>query len=139
MIVELAHRWKFPEVKELALRELQKIDIPIIDRIILYQRYKVGDDLLVPLYTALCSRDEPPSHADLVRLGVETTALILLARERVRARPSDGGRSPLPPDIEPTSIFTTIRELSKSLTSSLGSQNRASSGGDSPFIALLSD
>jgi len=92
----------------LAIRELDKIEFPVIDRIALYQRFVVDLGLLVPLYATLCSRDEPPDEVESEILGIKTTVLVFRARERLRAQPSDGGKSPLPPGIEREDVYKII-------------------------------
>ncbi len=108
-ILNLADKWDFYEVKELAVRELQKKkELDIVTKMALYQKYKVDKRHLVPLYASLCRRDIPLSLGEATILGMEATILVNTARERLRANPSDGGRSPLPTGLDDTNIF---REL----------------------------
>lgn len=85
-ILRLAHLWGFPEVKNLAVRELQKLDLDTVDRIVLYRQYSIDEEVLVPLYSDLCSRDEPITRQEAVKLGVKSILHILDARETLRAR-----------------------------------------------------
>lgn len=108
-ILNLADKWDFNEVKELAVRELQKKkELDIVTKMALYQKYKVDKRHLVPLYASLCKRDIPLSLGEAHILGMEATILVNTARERLRANPSDGGRSPLPSRLDDGDIF---REL----------------------------
>jgi hypothetical protein len=92
----------------LAVRELEKTNFSVIDRIALYQKYLVDITFLVPLYATLCARDEPLDEVESETLGMKATVLVFQARERLRAKPSDGGKSPLPPDLGTESVVNTI-------------------------------
>lgn len=88
-ILDLATRLEFPGVKELAIRELQKKeDIPTVERLIIYQSYKVDDKYVLPLYGKLCAQDEPLSVEEAEKLGARATALIFRTREMLRANPN---------------------------------------------------
>ncbi|KAF8190893.1 hypothetical protein BJ912DRAFT_316196 [Pholiota molesta] len=84
-ILTLAHRWGFPEVKSLAVRELERKELPDVKRIKLYHDTAVDRALLVPRYAALCARDAPLSLAEGRDLGMETTLMIARGREEARA------------------------------------------------------
>lgn len=108
-ILELADKWDFDEVKELAVRELhKKKELSIVQRMALYEKYKVNKRHLVPLYAALCQRDYPLTLEETKILGFESTVLVNTARERLRSKPSDEGRSPLPEGLEEADVFRTI-------------------------------
>ena len=66
---------------------------------------------IVPLYKTLCQQDIPLTLEESKLLGVETVYLITTAREKLRALPSDGGKSPLPRDLEDEDITRTILNL----------------------------
>ncbi len=110
-ILRLAYDWSFPEVKALAIRELERKTINLVERIILYQECKVDQSLLVPLFAKLCSRDEPLSTEESLRLGVETTVRIFQARERLRSSSLDGLKSPLPNNVDHTNVMQVIEEV----------------------------
>jgi len=93
-ILQLAHRWSFPEVKALVVRELEKMEMTAIDRIVLYQKYECDENLLVTRFAAVCAREEPITVEEGERLGIKTAMKLTLARERLRS--SDGSKSPLP-------------------------------------------
>ncbi|KAK0486261.1 hypothetical protein IW261DRAFT_1549125 [Armillaria novae-zelandiae] len=124
-ILRLAYDWSFPEVKALALRELERKTIILVDRIILYQECKVDPSLLVPLYGKLCARDEPLTTEESVRLGVETTVRIFRARERLRSSSLDGLKSPLPNNVDQANVMQVVEEGSSSTGKANGSANGA--------------
>ncbi|KAF8172811.1 hypothetical protein K438DRAFT_1981295 [Mycena galopus ATCC 62051] len=75
-ILHLGHEWQFAEVVKLAVRELEKMSMSIVDRIALYQKHKVSEDLLVPHYASLCMRGCPLDLEESERLGMSTVVLI---------------------------------------------------------------
>lgn len=129
IILSLAHRWQFPGVKDLAIRELHKIDLSVVDRIVLYQRYDIGKEFLVPLYMSLCSQDDPLSIEDSVKLGVHAATMIFHAREKLRSKPVDGGRSPMPKDRTSKDVGAAVRQLLEKLPE-WSSNGQASQGGE---------
>lgn len=113
-ILRLSERWKFPEVKSLSIRELEKKDITDVKRIKLYHENNVDRNLLIPRYAALCEREEPLNFAEGMDLGMETTLQIASAREQARASllPS-GARSPSTPTVRGDGLRDIIRDLFK--------------------------
>jgi len=112
-IYELADKFQFAEVKNLCVRELQKkntTDLPLVERIALYIQLKVDPRHLVPLYAELCERNTPLTLVEAKTLGMETMLFVANAREALRAKPSDGGQSPLPNGMKPGNIFRTIEK-----------------------------
>lgn len=108
-ILNLADKWDFPQVKELAVRELhKKPELELVTKMALYQKYKVDPRHLVPLYAELCSRDTPLTLEESEILGFKVCVAINTARERLRAKPSDGGRCPLPEGLEEGDVFRAI-------------------------------
>jgi len=111
-IIHLAHRWNFPEVKNLVVRELEKLPVDNIDKIVLYQKYDVNKDLLVPCYSALCMREAPLSLHEGLKLGLETALMIARARECARCKPTDSGeRSPTPADLDEQDMHNLVKDL----------------------------
>ncbi|KAK0459131.1 uncharacterized protein EV420DRAFT_1538481 [Desarmillaria tabescens] len=110
-ILRLASLWGFPEVKALAIRELERKPMGLVDRIVLYQAYNVDLDILTPLYAKLCSRDEPLTKTESQKLGVETIVLIFQARERLRSSSRDGVKSPLPDGINSLDVLQVVTEV----------------------------
>ncbi|KIY48026.1 hypothetical protein FISHEDRAFT_44045 [Fistulina hepatica ATCC 64428] len=96
VILSLAHRWGFPEVHALAVRELEKLEFPDLDRIVVYHKYDVDRRLLVTRYAALCEREEPLTVEEGARLGMETAMTIAQGREIARAIPATPGGPRLP-------------------------------------------
>jgi hypothetical protein len=85
--LKLAYEYKFPEIKRLAIRELENFDIPLAERIVLYQNHSVEPVYLVPLYVKFCMRDEGPTDDETTVMGIKTSLIIFRARERFRFQP----------------------------------------------------
>jgi len=111
-ILHLAHKLDFKQVKELAIRELHmKKELPLAEKMALYQNHQVDARHLVPLFAELCSRDTPLTLEESKILGPDSTFLVYSARESLRAQPSDGGRSPLPSGLENKDVYIAIEEF----------------------------
>ncbi|KAK0212413.1 hypothetical protein DFS33DRAFT_1370074 [Desarmillaria ectypa] len=110
-ILRIATNWEFPEVKALAIRELERKPISLVDRIVLYQKFNVDPEILTPLYAKLCSRDEPLNKVESQKLGVETVVLIFQARERLRSSSRDGVKSPLPDGVNSLDVIQVVSEV----------------------------
>lgn len=112
VILDLAYRWQFPEVKSLVVRELEKLELPDVNRISVYHKYGVDRNLLIPRYAALCQREEPLSLREGMLLGMETTLNIARAREYARAnRTASGARSPSAAGMENGEMHRLVREM----------------------------
>ncbi|KAI9511475.1 hypothetical protein F5148DRAFT_325776 [Russula earlei] len=92
-ILKLAHKWDFIEVKALAVRELQNLQIPPIQKVALYQTYSIDRNLLQPAFTALTTRDEPITIEEGREITLETALRLAKARELARALGSSGKKS----------------------------------------------
>ncbi|KAF8271087.1 hypothetical protein EI94DRAFT_1556919, partial [Lactarius quietus] len=95
-ILKLAHKWEFVEVKALALRELEQLEIPALQKIITYHDHDVDRNLLHKAYTDLAIRDDPITIEEGRLLGLETALLLARAREFARAPVFSGKKSGLP-------------------------------------------
>ncbi|KAF7373473.1 hypothetical protein MSAN_00557000 [Mycena sanguinolenta] len=97
-ILHLGHEWQFPEVIKLAVRELEKMPMPVVDRIALYQEHKVAEDLLIPHYAALCTRGCALDLDESERLGMPSVVLINQTMHSIHVpRDANGCASPIDP------------------------------------------
>ncbi|KAF8840415.1 hypothetical protein BDN67DRAFT_968616 [Paxillus ammoniavirescens] len=111
-ILKLANRWSFDNVKELCVRELEKLPIEPVEKIAIYHDHNISRLYLIPSYVALCKRDGPLSFTEGMKLGMETVLRIADARERVRQRASESGiRTPTFEDYEDAQVEDFIREI----------------------------
>ena len=136
-ILELAQKWEFREVKQLAIRELEMQEIPIIERIALYQKYDVDTERLVRYYAELCQSPHAPTDEDSEAIGLKTTVLIFRARERLRAQLSDKGLSPLPVGVD----IEDVRRIIANLVAPVIPANKVNEGrkSDQGPLTLYSD
>lgn len=111
-ILNLAHRWNFCNIKDLAIRELEKLDIEPIDKVVAYHEHKINKALLIPAYIAICKRDKPLSLTEGMSLGMETVLRVADARERARQQAAESGiRSPTFDDFGDVQLEDMIREV----------------------------
>jgi hypothetical protein len=96
----------------LAIRELHmKRELPLVEKMALYQHHQVDQRHLVPLFAELVSRDTVLTLEESKILGPDSTFLVYAARERVRSPPSAGDRSPLPSGLEEKDVYHSIERL----------------------------
>ncbi|PIL33811.1 hypothetical protein GSI_04436 [Ganoderma sinense ZZ0214-1] len=84
-ILSLATRWDFTDIRTLAIREIQSLDISPIDKVVLAQEFDIGGHWLLGAYIALCERAEPLLISEGTRLGLETAMRVAQLREQLRS------------------------------------------------------
>jgi hypothetical protein len=67
--LKIACEYDFLEVKNCAIRGLQQCDLTLVERLQIYDMYKVGQVYLAPLYADLCARDWGLDDAEIKLLG----------------------------------------------------------------------
>ncbi|KIM59321.1 hypothetical protein SCLCIDRAFT_1028542 [Scleroderma citrinum Foug A] len=111
-ILRLATRWGFNSVKELTVRELEKLEIESIEKIAIYHEYSISKLYLIPSYISVVKRDKPLSFTEGMKLGMETVLRVADARERVRQHASESGiRTPSFDDFEDSEVERLVREI----------------------------
>jgi len=113
VILNLAVLWEFPEVKNLAVRELEKKEeIPDSKRIKLYHANGVDRNILIPYYARLCEREAHLTREEGDDIGMETVIMISAGRGEARAaRLASGVRSPISPTFHGEELHEVIREV----------------------------
>ncbi|KAF7297137.1 hypothetical protein MIND_00946600 [Mycena indigotica] len=78
VILHLAYDWEFDQVTDLAIRELEKLEMKSVDRIALYQKHglKLDAPVLVGHYVSLCARGYPLDLAESQKLPLDTVVLV---------------------------------------------------------------
>ncbi|KAF9525019.1 hypothetical protein CPB83DRAFT_897424 [Crepidotus variabilis] len=85
VILRLADKYNFEEVKDLAVREMhKKPELTVVEKMGLYQKYRVPEKYLVPLYAELCERENPLAEEEGEVLGAKAAVLVGGMRERLR-------------------------------------------------------
>ena len=81
-VLEVADRYNFDAVRELAIRKLLEVTTPI-EKLVVGHRY-AERRLLIPGYAALCTRHNAVTIEEAVRIGLEDVVLISQTRESIR-------------------------------------------------------
>jgi len=76
--------WGFTEVENLCVRELENLSLPPVERIRIYQQFKLDKVLLLEPFAQLTIRTEPISLEEGQSLDLETCLRIAKARELYR-------------------------------------------------------
>ena len=84
-ILTLAQMWGFTEVENLCIRELENLSLPPVERIRIYQQFKIDKMLLLEPFAQLTLRMEPISLEEGRTLGLDTCLRIARARELCRS------------------------------------------------------
>lgn len=104
--------WKFPKVKELAVREMDKLDISPVDKAVMAREFEVDPARrwLDTAYAALGAREEPLTKNEGLRLGLDVVLHLAEVRERIRARRrmAAESRAQTPPPPPPPSASQQI-------------------------------
>jgi hypothetical protein len=91
-ILKQANQWAFDQLKEFAIRELNKLEIHPVQKIYIYQEYDVNRDHLREALTSLALRDEPITIEEGRKLGLDTALRLAHAREEIRSSSFGNGR-----------------------------------------------
>jgi hypothetical protein len=86
----LAKKWGFNQVEQLCVRELQNMSIPSVDKIHIYQKFRLDRSLLAEAFVDLTTRPDPLNLDEGYKVGMETMLQIARARERARNSTSEG-------------------------------------------------
>ncbi len=73
-------------MRALALRHLQSLSLPPVDRVLLAREFDLGGRWALAAYTALCERPQPLSLDEAARLGLPTATRVAQVREELQAR-----------------------------------------------------
>ncbi|KAJ7802667.1 hypothetical protein B0H14DRAFT_2464125 [Mycena olivaceomarginata] len=82
-ILDLASRWKFADIRDLAIRELGAFEMEPVEKIELQHRYHIKRQWAYGAYVALCSRPHALDVIEGRQLGIETTVNVAFAREKL--------------------------------------------------------
>ncbi|KAH9006317.1 hypothetical protein EDB86DRAFT_2824588 [Lactarius hatsudake] len=94
-ILALAQQWGFVQVEQLCVRELEKLTIPPVEKIKIYQDFNLNPKLLYDSCVELVIRPEPLNLEEGGKVGFLTSMKIMHARELALARATgpDGASS----------------------------------------------
>jgi hypothetical protein len=78
--------------------EIEKLEIDPVDQIVIARRYDVKPEWLLPAYTALCERREPPTFIEAQKIrDLDIIMRLVQARETIQRAMWNGELSVLPP------------------------------------------
>jgi len=109
-ILKISCNYDFPSVKDFAVRGLETCDIPIANRIKLYQKYEVDSSYVVPLFVKLSLRAEGPTDEETDVMGTKVALIIYRARERLRS-PACSPLTGSPHPISESDAFEAINSI----------------------------
>jgi hypothetical protein len=92
----------------LCVRELEKLSIPPVEKIRIYQEFKLDRSLLLGSFAKLIVRPDPLSLEEGLKLGLETTLQIVQARELSRS--TNPGR-PAVIQLDDSELRSSIRDV----------------------------
>jgi hypothetical protein len=107
-ILTLAQRWEFKEVEQLCIREMQKLPILPVEKIHIYQKFRIDRSHLVESFAKLTVRQEPLKLEEALKVGLETMLQISQARELSRG--SNSGTKPAPIRLNDSELRSVIQE-----------------------------
>ncbi|KAH8996797.1 hypothetical protein EDB92DRAFT_1530037 [Lactarius akahatsu] len=84
-ILALAQQWGFVQVEKLCVQELEKLTIPPVEKIKIYQDFNLNPELLYDSYVELVTRPEHLNLEEGGKVGFLTSMKITHARELARA------------------------------------------------------
>lgn len=110
--MRLATKWNFGEIRELAIRRLEKFELEPIEKITTYKEYAVDKKLLLPSYASLCRRVKRLSLEEADILGMEAVLKIGEAREQAILSASERGcRTPTTASLPDDVVHAAVAEI----------------------------
>ncbi|KAG9312168.1 hypothetical protein JVU11DRAFT_7459 [Chiua virens] len=134
-VLRLATKWEFPEIRNLAIRQLERLDIEPVEKVFIYKCYDVSSELLLPSYVSLCRRKSLPSPEEGRILTMETILRLASAREQVVLAAAERGCATPATATAPEDIVVAVVAEQFALTlysndSPVGIQGQSMNGGN---------
>ncbi|TDL18027.1 hypothetical protein BD410DRAFT_901088 [Rickenella mellea] len=85
-IISLANLWQMDQVKDLAIRELGKMDLPAVTKAALANKYEIEQGWALAAYAEIGARLEPLTTEEGKLLGLDVVIRLAHVRERIRDR-----------------------------------------------------
>jgi hypothetical protein len=82
-VLDLSTRWKFADIRQLAIKQLTQYKIEPVEMIVLEHKYSIERQWILDAYTVLCSRRSPLTTDKAQKLGIVTAVLINGTREKL--------------------------------------------------------
>ncbi|OJA19201.1 hypothetical protein AZE42_09854 [Rhizopogon vesiculosus] len=128
VILDLSTRWRFPRMKELAVEQLQSLEIDPVEKITIYDKYGIDKSLLLREYKRLCTREGQMSTEEGEKVKLPTVLGIYQARERaIRSAAGKERRNPTPADADEEELEKILIDIfNLNIRPNIGSLNGAS-------------
>jgi hypothetical protein len=136
VILELSTKWQFPDMKKLAVDELQNLEIDPVEKIVTYDKYQVDRSLLIPAYKLLSKRANRMSTEEGEQLKMPTVLGLQEVRERAIRSAAEGGcTSPTSADADDGVLEKLLIEVFN--LSATNSQPARSQGQSNPAHTVI--
>jgi hypothetical protein len=83
IVLDLATRWEFKDVRELAITQLDGMKFDAIDKLAVMKKYDIGNQWGYSAIIELCSRTHPLTVEEGGKLGIELSINICRIREKL--------------------------------------------------------
>lgn len=99
-------------MKELAIEQLQNLEIDPVEKIAIYDKYGIDRSLLLREYKRLCTREGQMSTEEGEKVKLPTVLGIYQARERaIRSAVAMGRRNPTPADADEEELENILIDI----------------------------
>ncbi|KAG2068148.1 hypothetical protein BDR04DRAFT_1103817 [Suillus decipiens] len=138
VILDLSTTWQFPEMKKLAVDQLQSLDMEPVEKITTYDKYQIDKSLLLPAYKLLCKRAGRMSVEEGEQLKLHTVLGIQEARERaIRSAAESGCRSPTSADAADEELDRILMDVFSLKGRTANQQSTEPQGKQDPAVPLM--
>ena len=83
IILDLATRWKFKDIRALAIKELEGMKFDSVEKLGIMQKYNIDRQWGYSAIIDLCSRTHPLSISEGHQLGIEISINVARVREKL--------------------------------------------------------
>lgn len=125
-------------MKELAVEQLQNLEIDPVEKIFIYDKYDINRSLLLREYKRLCTREGQMSTEEGEMVKLPTVLGIYQARERaIRSAAGKERRNPTPADVDEEELEKILIDIfNLNIRSNSGSLPGASNQGQSNSASI---
>lgn len=114
IILRLATRWEFHKIKDLALRELESLELPPAERISIYNQHGIDFERVLSSYVQMCKSPTVPTPEDARLLTMEPLINLLQARDIAQRKAIEmGHESPTSACLEDEVLREIVSKLFK--------------------------
>lgn len=135
IILNLATRWEFSRIKDLAVRELEALELPPAERISIYNEHGIDGERLLSSYVELCKSPTLPTEADGRLMQMETLIKVLQAREDAQRKAVElGHESPTSASLEDEALKEVVSKFLRGSNPQSNGTSSTGPGGQAPDL-----